>query len=172
MNVSRSGLWGLIAAAYRWSLKLHRRQPSDKLRESLGQGPAKSSTASTFSVWKCVLSTAMVEENSHDLELQKLLSTSKEGTCANAARLKESQGSGDDLITEIIVLRKKKMESRFNKFISQLPSKHVCWLKKVVMLLRLSILLHVSRPKNHTFWQVEKITHFGQRLQSSFLVSA
>ena len=50
----------------------------------------------------------MVEENSHDLELQKLLSTSKEGTCANAARLKESQGSGDDLITEIIVLRKKK----------------------------------------------------------------
>lgn len=50
----------------------------------------------------------MVEENSHDLELQKLLSTSKEGSCANAARLKESQGSGDDLITEIIVLRKKK----------------------------------------------------------------
>ena len=50
----------------------------------------------------------MVEENSHDLELQKLLSTSKEETCANAARLKESQGSGDDLITEIIVLRKKK----------------------------------------------------------------
>ena len=52
----------------------------------------------------------MVEENSHDLELQKLLSTSKEGTCANAARLKESQGSykGDDLITKIIVLRKKK----------------------------------------------------------------
>lgn len=51
----------------------------------------------------------MVEENSHDLELQKLLSTSKEETCANAARLKESQGSykGDDLITEIIVLRKK-----------------------------------------------------------------
>ncbi|XP_029203746.2 transmembrane protein 163-like [Acropora millepora] len=82
-----------MAAAYRRSLKLHRRQPSDMLRESLGQGPAKSSTASTFSVWKCVLSTAMVEENSHDLELQKLLSTSKEGTCANAARLKESQGS-------------------------------------------------------------------------------
>ena len=52
----------------------------------------------------------MVEENSHDLELQKLLSTSKEGTCANAARLKESQGSGDDLITEIIVLRKKNGE--------------------------------------------------------------
>lgn len=69
----------------------------------------------------------MVEKNSHDLELQKLLSTSKEETCANAARLKESQGSykGDDLITEIIVLRKK-MESRFNKFISKLPSKHVC----------------------------------------------
>lgn len=51
----------------------------------------------------------MVEENSHDLELQKLLSTSKEGTCANAARLKEGQGSykGDDFITEINVLRKK-----------------------------------------------------------------
>ena len=102
-----------MAAAYRWSLKLHRRQPSDKLRESLGQGPAKSSTASTFSVWKCVLSTAMVEENSHDLELQKLLSTSKEGTCANAAKLKEGQGSykGDDFTTEINVLRKKKMKA-------------------------------------------------------------
>ena len=55
----------------------------------------------------------MVEENSHDLELQKLLSTSKEGTCANAAKLKEGQGSykGDDFTTEINVLRKKKMKA-------------------------------------------------------------
>lgn len=91
-----------MTAAYRWSLKLHRRQPSDELRESLGQGPVRSNKASTFSVWKCVLSTAMVEENSHDLELQKLLSNSKEGTCTNANRLKENQGSyeGDDFITE------------------------------------------------------------------------
>lgn len=61
----------------------------------------------------------MVEENSHDLELQKLLSTSKEGTCANAARLKkESQGSykGDDFITEINVLRKKRKAVLINSF--------------------------------------------------------
>lgn len=56
-----------------------------------------------------VLSTAMIEGKKHDLELQKLLSASKEGTCSNTARLKESQESykGDNFITECVLHYKK-----------------------------------------------------------------
>ncbi|KAK2561576.1 Transmembrane protein 163 [Acropora cervicornis] len=124
-----------MSAAYRWSLKLHRRQPSDKLRESLGQGPAKSSTASTFSVWKCVLSTAMVEENSHDLELQKLLSTSKEGTCANAARLKEGQGSYKDTTDTTI------WKPGFKPHFLAGGENYTLWTKAAIFISGLSIIL-------------------------------